>query len=249
MNIQTLTQDVRAAEPAWAGDASKSCASMGSRMKYSRLIGALFLLGFVSYGTGFGLVSSVVGAPDFLATISAHRTTLIVGAFLMLLNSVVDVGKGVLFFPIVENHGKRTALAYLAAMVLEVALLAVGILSLLLIVPLGQYAGGTGNDWAGPLGALLVQSNTMAYLIAMMTLSLGNIFLWSLCFRTRLIPRWLSAWGVAGYVVFLAGAAAEIFGVQVSLLTSIPGGLFEVALGFWLLTRGFEPKAYSKASA
>lgn len=249
MNIQTLTQNARGAERAGAGDTSKSSASMGSRTKYSRLIGALFLLGFVSYGTGFGLVSSVVGAPDFVSTIADHQTTLILGALLMLLNSVVDVGKGVLFFPIVENHGKRTALVYLAAMILEVALLAVGILSLLLIAPLGQYAGGAGNDWAGPLGALLVQSNTTAYLIAMMTLSLANIFLWSLCFRTRLIPRSLSAWGIAGYVILLAGATAEIFGVQVSLLASIPGGLFEVALGFWLLTKGFEPKAYSKASA
>jgi len=46
-------------------------------MAYSRLIGALFLLGFLSYGVGFGLVTSVLGAPDFLSTISAHQTTLV----------------------------------------------------------------------------------------------------------------------------------------------------------------------------
>ena len=86
----------------------------------SRLIGALFLLGFLSYGVGFALVTSVIGAPDFLATLAAHQTTLVIGAFLMLLNSVVDIGKGVLFFPILENHNKHTALAYLAAMIVEV---------------------------------------------------------------------------------------------------------------------------------
>ena len=128
---------------------------MASRKAVSRVIGALFLLGFVSYGTGFALVTSVVGAPDFLATISAHPTTLVLGAFLMLLNSVVDVGKGVLLFPIVEPHGKRTALAYLATMIVEVVLLAVGVLSLLLIVPLGQYAGGASAAWAKPLGRSL----------------------------------------------------------------------------------------------
>src|SRR6266446_4813173 len=69
----------------------------GSRMTYSRLIGALFLVGFLFYGVGAALVTSVTGAPDFLATISAHQTTLVIGAFLMLLNTVVDVGKGVLF--------------------------------------------------------------------------------------------------------------------------------------------------------
>src|SRR5215204_1715711 len=88
---------------------------MDFRMTYSRLIGALFIAGFVVYGAGFGLTSSVLGAPDFLSTISAHQTTLVLGAFLMLLTAPVDVGKTVLFFPIVENHGKRTALAYLTA--------------------------------------------------------------------------------------------------------------------------------------
>ena len=38
----------------------------------------------------------------------------------MLLNSVLDLGKGVLFFPILENHGKRTALTYLAALIVQV---------------------------------------------------------------------------------------------------------------------------------
>src|SRR5438067_13731966 len=82
--------------------------SPGSRMTYSRLIGALFLVGFLFYGVGAALVTSVTGASDFVSTISAHQTTLVIGAFLMLLNTVVDVGKGVLFFPILENHGKRS---------------------------------------------------------------------------------------------------------------------------------------------
>src|SRR5947199_10731057 len=94
--------------------------SPGSRMRYSRLIGALFLVGFLFYGVGAALVTSVTGAPDFLSTISAHQTTLVIGAFLMLLNTVVDVGKGILFFPILDNHGKRSALDYLAFIVVHV---------------------------------------------------------------------------------------------------------------------------------
>jgi hypothetical protein len=81
-----------------AGTAQRT-ASMGSRMRYARLIGALFLAAFVLYGVGFGLVTSVVGAQDFLLTISAQQTTLVLGAVLMLLNSVVVVGLGALFFP------------------------------------------------------------------------------------------------------------------------------------------------------
>jgi hypothetical protein len=117
-----------AARPNGHADRGIQNNSPGSRMTYSRLIGALFLVGFLFYGVGAALVTSVTGAPDFLSTISGHQTTLVIGAFLMLLNTVVDVGKGVLFFPILENHGKRSALAYLAFIIVQVVMLDVGVL-------------------------------------------------------------------------------------------------------------------------
>jgi hypothetical protein len=230
------------------GESSKRTASTGSRMTYSRLIAALFLAGFVVYGVGFGLVTFVIGAPDFLSTIAAHQTTLILGAFLMALNTAVDVGKGVLFFPILERHGKRSALAYLAALIVQVVMLDVGVLCLLMLVPLGQYvvdAGGASAAWATAVGFLLTRANAMAYQIGQATLSGGGIFLCALLFRTRLLPRALAGLGVIGYAIHLAGAFAEIFGVPISLLTLIPGGLFELlALPLWLLIRGLQPAAY-----
>src|SRR2546421_6250993 len=132
----------------------------GSRMTYSRVIGALFLLGFLFYGVGAALVTSVTGASDFVSTIPAYQTTLVVGAFLMLLNTVVDVGKGVLFYPILENHGRRSALAYLALIIVQVVLLDVGVVGLLMLVPLGQQAveaGQANAAWAQALGFLLTQ--------------------------------------------------------------------------------------------
>src|ERR1700682_2016445 len=79
----------------------------GSRMMYSTLIGALFLLGFLCYVVGSCLESSLVGASNFLSTIAASQTILVIGAFLMFLNTGVDVAKGVLFFPMLEEHSKR----------------------------------------------------------------------------------------------------------------------------------------------
>jgi hypothetical protein len=163
----------------------------------------------------------------------------------MLLNSVVDVGKGVLFFPILEHHGKRTALAYLSFLIVEVVLLDIGVLAVLTTIPLGQHAG---EDWAKGLGALLLQSNAMAYQIAEMLLGLGALFLCALLFRVQLIPQFLAGWGLVGYAILMAGAIAEIFGIHIGLVLSIPGGLFEVVLGFWLLIKGFKPKAYGQDS-
>jgi Domain of unknown function (DUF4386) len=213
----------------------------GSRMMYSRLIGALFLLGFLCYGVGSGLATSLVGGSNFLSTIAASQTILVIGAFLMLLNTGVDVGKGVLFFPILEKHSKRTALAYLATMIVEVVLLAVGVLALLLIVPLAKHAGEAG---AQTLGSILVQTNATAYQMGEMTLGVGAVFLCLLLFRTQLIPRWLAISGLIGYPILVAGTIAEIFGVHIGLYLTVPGFFFELVLPFWLFFKGFQPEAY-----
>jgi hypothetical protein len=252
MSIQALNLYAGNAGPAAADGSSTRPSAMDSRKVVSRVIGALFLLGFVSYGVGFAIVSPMIAAPDFLAAIPARQTLFVFGAFLMLLNTVVDVGKGVLFFPILEKQGKRTALAYLAMMIFEVILLDIGVLCLLMIVPLAHQAidaGPASADWTRALGSLAVQSNTMAYQIAEMSLSLGCVFLCSLLYRLRLIPRLLSIWGFFGYVILMAGTIAEVFGIHVGLLLSLPGGLFELTLGFWLLIKGFEPAAYAQAVA
>jgi hypothetical protein len=225
---------------------------MGSRRAYSGLIGGLFLAGFLCYGVGNALATSVLGGPNYLAMISAQQTTLAFGVLLMLVNSMTVAGIGVVFFPILENHGKRTALTYLAARIAEAVLLASGALLLLLIVPLGQVAASTGATsagWATALGALAVQANTNFYQVGEMALALGGVFLCPLLLRTGLVPRVLGSWGVIGYEVFLMGTIAEILGLHIGLVLSIPGGLWEFVFGCWLITKGFQPEAYESGSA
>ena len=246
MAIQTLKQNSRNAEPAGAGESLKRTGSMGSRRTYSRVIGATWLLGFVTYIVGNVLATSVLSAPDSLSTILAHQTTLALGGLLLLLTCVLESGKAVLFFPILEPHGKRTALTYLSALIVEVVLVAVGALGVLMVIPLAQRgvdAGAASVIGAKALGSIAIQWNTLAYQIGEMSLCFGGVFLCLLLFRTRLIPRFLSVWGVIGYAIFLAGIIAEIFGVHIVLMLSIPGGLFEVGLAFWLLIKGFQPEA------
>jgi hypothetical protein len=238
---RTTNGNVRPTSQAPVGNALKTNVPADSRMKYSRVIGALFLLGFLSYGIGSGLATSLVGGSNFLSTIAASQTVLVIGAFLMFLNTGVDLGKAVLFFPILEKHSKRTALAYLATMIVEVVLLDVGVLALLLIVPLAKHAGEAG---AQTLGSILVQSNFTAYQMGEMTLGVGAIFLCALLFRTQLIPRWLAISGLIGYPILAAGTIAEIFGIHIGLYLTIPGFFFELVFPVWLFFKGFQPEAY-----
>lgn len=247
MTSSTFTTDFGG--PASASVRPAITAGSDRRMFHSRLIGALFLLGFVSYGTGFAMVSSVVGAPDFMSTIADRQVTLTIGAVLMLLPIITDVWRAVVFFPILGEKGRSTALTYLAAQIVSVAMFFVGVVSLLLIVPLGQHvagAAGGGIDWATAMGSIMVQSNETAYQLAQFALAFGSLSLWFYGFRVRLIPRAFAAWALVGYVCLLSGVVAELFGVHIGTMLLIPGALFEIALPFWLFIKGFNADAYGK---
>ncbi len=246
-----MQQAISSSRPAVAEpvvDGRRRLSATGSRMTYSRLIGALFLSGFLVYGVGSALATSAAGAPHFLASIAAHSTVLIIGALLMLLNTVVDLGKGILFFPILGKHSRRTALAYLATMIVEVTLLDVGAVALLMIVPLsGQH--GLDAATAVARGSALVHTNAMFYQFGEMTLAVGCVALCALLLRTRLIPRFLSIAGLIGYPILMVGAIAEVFGIHIGLVLTIPGMFFELVLPFWLFTKGFQSEAYSGGAA
>jgi Domain of unknown function (DUF4386) len=216
----------------------------------SRLIGALFLAGFLAYGTGAILVTSVVDGPAFLAGVNAQQTTLALGALLMIATAAIDIGKAVFFYPVLERHGKRTAVAYLATMIFEMAMMTVGVLALLMILPLADQADAAEQrpDAAQALASLAVDANETAYQIGQLSLAFGCLFLCALLLRSRLIPSWLAVTGLLGYAVHMVGAGAEIFGAPLSLLLLIPGAIFEITLAFWLLIKGFNPTAYAGIS-
>ncbi|WP_433046917.1 DUF4386 domain-containing protein [Dactylosporangium sp. CS-033363] len=197
-------------------------------MNRTRMIGALFLAGFLFYGVGFALVGSAIGDDGALTA----RSTLVAGALLMLLNVLVDVGKGVLFFPILNSRGQYTALLYLTMMAIEAVLLGFGVTFLLMLVPLHDRA-------ADPVfGLLAVDANNIVYQIGEFLLGFAGVFLCLLLARTRWLPRALAWFGAIGYAIFAAGTVGELLGVPVGLALSIPGGLFEVVLGVFLLVRG-----------
>ncbi len=207
-----------------------------------RIVGALFLLAFVVYVTGEALVDSGAATPAVLPDVAGNQTRIAAGALLMLANSAIVVGIGVLVFPILKTHHAISAHAYLATRVFEAVVLAVGVLCLLLLIPLAQAyaAAGAGDGSVLPSLAYVAQEgNQYALRIGMIGLGLGSLLFCRALFLARLVPRSLAVLGIVGYPVLAAGEALGILGYDVGMAHYAPGGLFEVALGVLLLVKGF----------
>ncbi len=192
----------------------------GRQRRTARVVGILILAAYLFYGVGGAIATTMASAPG------ADSNPVFLGSALsMLVNSALVIGIGILLFPIVAAHSRRVALVYLGTRLFEGTALATGVVALVALS-----------------GTAAVSANSLAYNIGMTGLGLGSLFLMALLFRTRLVPRFLAAWGFAGYAVFAAGSLLEIFGFTgAGLVAAAPGGLFEVAFGIWLIVRGFSP--------
>jgi hypothetical protein len=86
-----------------------------------------------------------------------------------------------------------------------------------------------------------VQGQLYAYDIGMITLGLAGLMLCYTLYKAKLIPRPLAVWGLIGYAIIFCGMVSELTGSGLGLASSIPGGLWEVFIGVWLIVKGFSP--------
>jgi len=196
---------------------------------------------------GFGLFQSILGAPNYLSTVSANSMLLAIGAVLWLLAVVGDAAKGVMLFTILKPHNERIAVGYLAFRIMDAVFNAIMVLFILLQIPLGsEYLKAAAADASAlqALGTLFTQGQLYAYEIGMSMLGISSLLLCSTLYKANLVPRWLAIWRLLGSALLLEAMVSAVLGSGLGDLFSLPGGLWEVFMGVWLITKGFNASAF-----
>lgn len=210
------------------------------------VVGVIYLAGFVVGLVGSGLIQSILGAPDYLSTVSAHSITLAVGAILWLMAAAGDTAHGILMFPILKPHSERLAIGYLASRIIDAVFLAIYVLFVLFQIPLGsEYLKAVAPTTFSlqALSTVLIQAIPYAENIGWIALGLAGVMLNAVFYRARLVPRWIAVWGLVGYAIICCGIVSAIMGSGLGLVSELPGGLWEVFVGGWLIAKGFNASA------
>lgn len=210
------------------------------------VVGVIYLAGFVVGIGGEMLSQSVLSAPNHLGTLTANSMTLTISALLWLLAVAGDVAHGVLLFPMLKHHNERIAVGYLAARIMDGLFIAIMAIFILLQIPLGKaYLQAAPADMAylQALSTLFTEGQHYAYQIGMITLGLAGLQLCYTLYKATLVPRWLAVWGLIGYAIIAGGMVSEFLGSGLGLASSIPGGLWEIFVGVWLIVKGFNAAA------
>jgi len=88
------------------------------------------------------------------------------------------------------------------------------------------------------LGELLLKASDQIGSILDIVFSLGALMIYYLFYQSKLIPRWLSVWGLIGAVLYLASGLFAMFSVDFGILEA-PLALQEMVLAVWLIVKGF----------
>jgi hypothetical protein len=208
----------------------------------ARVIGAIYLAGMLIGIPANLLVLSILAGPDQLSTIAASSLLLATCVVFWLCTVAGDTAHGVLMFPVLKQHSERSAVGYLAARIMDATFIAVMALLILVQIPIAnEYlnAGSAETSYLQALSAVFNHGYLYAYEFGMITVGVAGLILCYAFYRSQLIPRPLAVWGLIGYAVLLSGSVLQILGFELNSIQAIPGGLWEVFIGVWLIAKGF----------
>jgi hypothetical protein len=230
---------------------------MNAERKYSIAAGILLLLGFSGIGMQASL-GTVLSGPDFLGGIPGREDGLIAAACFQLLMAIACSGIVALLFPALRRVDPAWALWSLVLRSFETVIFIAAATFLLSFPALAHAAAGAD---AASRAALQGVASTMKSAWDIASGVLG-IFAWSLgaaiyhvlFFKGKLIPRWLSVWGIVGAPLAVAGCVLAMLGIvpieaPANTLLNLPLGLQEIPLALWLIVKGTRSSAATRATA
>ncbi|MBT4711370.1 MAG: DUF4386 domain-containing protein [Alphaproteobacteria bacterium] len=223
--------------------------------KISIAVGVLFIIGTVSGVFSAGVLVPVLDVQNDLSNVASAGNEVILGVFLLMVMSVALIAIAVVIFPILKKQSEAIAVGYVAARILEVTPFIIGIFVLLAFSKVSQdfvSAGApAGSMFLGLAGSLNAIFNWTAVIGGQIIFSLTAVVLNYSFFKSRIVPRWISVWGLLGAPLMLASGVIDVAGFEASQVITIgfvvPLALNEMVLAIWLIVKGFNLPAESPA--
>jgi hypothetical protein len=220
--------------------------------------GMLFIVATVAGVLSLGLLSELLDDPSYLTRIAASENQLLVGALLQLIMAAACAGIAIALYPVLRKHNEGLALGSVVFRGIEAALFVVGAIFLTLLLTLGQEfvkAGSPSSSHFQTLGVLLKAGfDSASTEAAQLAWCLGALMYYYVFHQTKLVPRWLSGWGLIGIVLSIITVMLAMFHVSTATSTidtvlHLPIFFQEMVLAVWLIVKGFDASAIASVSA
>ncbi|EJL24195.1 DUF4386 domain-containing protein [Brevibacillus sp. BC25] len=210
------------------------------------MTGVLLIAGLV---TGILSVVPVIDGADYLVKASTNESQVLLGAFFQLFMIVAYVGIPIWLYPILSKHHKGLALGSVAFGIIAGVFIILGVITLLLLLTVSHEFAKVGTMQVSSfqtLGGLLREGRDLVNHVATTLAFVLAMFLFTYIFyQTKLVPRWLSVWGLIGSTLSILASLLfmiRFIGLDTAyMILNVPIAFQQLILAIWLIMKGFNP--------
>ena len=222
---------------------SKKERKMNSVNNTSRVLGVAFLLQAITSLTSGLILKLALIVPG---NTSASMINIANNAWLMRANILGEmftalgiIFLGAILFVTLRKQNEKIALVALGFYILEAVLLAVSRMAAFSLLHISQEYATVGQPaYLQTIGNLAFESMNFGYTLLMLSFCPGGILFYYLLYKSGVVPRALSLWGIITVFPMLVGTLTQIFGYPIPFIFYLPYVPFEFVIGVWILVRG-----------
>lgn len=228
---------------------------MGSEKLKTRFAGLFMIVGMAA---GIFSVAPAIDSRHYLTEAAEHFNQVIIGAVFQFIMALSYLGVALLLYPIIRRFSGSLAIGFLSFRIIAANLVIFGTILLLLILALSnEFVSNSPENPSNfqALGnALKITRDYINHVFMVLILCIGNFILYILLIRAKLIPLWLSAWGLVGTLLSAVASVLILFHI-VDVITSeylilnMPTAVLEFVLGMWLVVVGFNKNVLQRYRA
>lgn len=215
------------------------------------IVGVLFIIGTASGVLSLGFLETTQGTLD-LSKISANENQVLIGALLIFIMAGACVATTFWLYPVLRKYNEALALGAVGFRLIEGILMVITAVSMLVLLTLSKEyvnAGTADPSYFQTFGVIIQAGfNWVANVPITLAWCTAALMYYYIFYQTKLIPRWLTVWGIIGITLSATAAVLLMFGIlntsmAISTLMSAPIFLQEMVMAVWLIVKGFDPSA------
>ena len=175
----------------------------------------------------------------------------------MFIGGAAAIGIAISLYPVLKKYSEGLALGAVGFRTVEGVLDIVGFIGLLLLITLSQQfvkAGAPDASYFQTLGVLTVSGYHWVENVGkLLAFSIGCLLYYIIFYRTKLVPRWLSGWGIVAGIFTMLSALLAMYGLiapfsTAQVVLNLPILPQELVLAVWLIVKGFNPSVIASKS-
>jgi Domain of unknown function (DUF4386) len=225
---------------------------MNRNRRIAVVAGVLFIVATVAdLISRVGFLQPILSDPVDLTKISANEDQVLLGALFLFIGAAAAAGIAIALYPVLRTHNEGLALGSVAFRLIEGAFYLSIVVCLLLLVTLSQESANAGAAASSAFqiqAALLMAARDSLGEVAVLTFGLGALMYYWVFYQSRLVPRWLSAWGLVAIASLMVSGLLVMLRLiepmsTTQVVLALPIFLQEMVMAVWLIAKGFNPSA------